>query len=557
MTARTKLCCQFILFVTLLLSIPATALADDSFSKIVKNIESHYGAKKKKIPMLGLAGFFVKIVRPAGVKDFKFALFEDQDFLPRPSDANFETALRRSLDKKWQPMARANSRALGNRSYIYTHQSGKDIEILSVTFTARQAVVAQAKVNPDALAKFMENPEIFGINLGKSGGSSNIGGSLFGGFSSMLSGKTIDNYHGDSSIATLRSADAPTSTADKAPPTLGRRTGQAEDEYNPVSDLRAANATGSAVIPTEAADIKLEARLVNLNVKATDKNGNPLSTLNKEDFRVFEDGVEQAVFYFEPVNAPINLVLLLDLSGSTHDKRKVMQEAAKKFIDSLAPTDRIALAAFTREFVLLSDFTTDRKQLKKSLEKIKKIEGGTAFYDAMWETFDLLRRNGDARQAIVVLTDGEDNSLMRGSQFEETEHTFEEVLARAAEEDATIYPIYLKMKAEDEQRWQQLLLNAEISEGRRERLTRLLKVPEMARAQLDELAEQTAGTVFKARNADDLDGVYQKVASELRLLYTLAYTPKGSQRDGKYRRINVQLKREGANAKTRRGYYDK
>jgi VWFA-related protein len=89
---------------------------------------------------------------------------------------------------------------------------------------------------------------------------------------------------------------------------------------------------------------------VNLNVKAMDRSGKPLTTLLRDEFVVYEDGVKQEITYFDPVDAPINLVLLLDLSGSTSDKREVMLSAAKNFVDSLSPRDRVAVAAFTREY---------------------------------------------------------------------------------------------------------------------------------------------------------------------------------------------------------------
>jgi Ca-activated chloride channel family protein len=184
---------------------------------------------------------------------------------------------------------------------------------------------------------------------------------------------------------------------------------------------------------------------------------------------------------------------------------------------------------------------------------VKKIEGGTAFYDGMWATFDLLQRVKDSRKAIVVLTDGVDNSLM-DSGYEPTTHSFNELLARVDEEDATIYPIYLNP---EERRLLALLNEPSLSESRRERVERRLKPNVTAHRQIEMLAEESAGTVFVAEGEEELDGVYQRVAAELRLLYTLAYAPKNGARDGKFRKINVAVKRDGAVVKTRRGYLAK
>jgi VWFA-related protein len=527
----------------MLLAQPA-ALGDD-FDMIVKNIESHYNARKRRIPFLGLAGFFVKIIRPAGVKSFKLAVFDEQDFRPGQRDFEFERAVKKSINsKKWKPMTRAISRSTGNRAFVYTHQSGKDMEMLTITFSNRQAIVVQARINPDAVARFMEKPEILGFSLA---GSFKGAPSVFDPASTLFNAGSSGSSGADS-LDLLRDENSPRiETNTKSKPVLKVRPAEDDSELNPL-----AGEERPAIKPVEGA-IRLEARLVNLNVKATNSGGDPISNLGKSDFRVFEEGIEQDIFYFEPVSAPINLVLLLDLSGSTREKRRVMIEAAKKFIDSLGPQDRIAVAGFTRDFVVAVDFTSDRKLLKKAVDKMKKIEGGTAYYDAMWSTLDLLERVKDARQAVVVLTDGVDNSLLESS-YEPSDHSFDDLLGRVMESDATIYPIYLNP---EETSLQQALAEPEISDRRRERLKRKLQPHLTARQQLEQLAQETAGTVFVAENESDLEGVYQKVAAELRLIYTLAYAPKNIERDGKYRRLTVEVNRDGARVKARRGYYAK
>jgi VWFA-related protein len=270
----------------------------------------------------------------------------------------------------------------------------------------------------------------------------------------------------------------------------------------------------------------------------------------RDEFVVYEDGVKQEITYFDPVDAPINLVLLLDLSGSTSDKREVMLSAAKNFVDSLSPRDRVAVAAFTREYYVVSDFTTDRAAIKERLEKLRKVRGGTAFYDAMWTTLDLLSRINNSRKAIVVLTDGVDEQLIGDGVG--SKRSFATVLDRVAEEDVTIYPIYLDSElSEVFKRLQDVNLPARARERIRERS---LRPRETAQNQLEKLAEETAGSVFKAEDEKDLDGVYQRVAAELRLLYSLAYSPENASKDGKFRKINLEVKREGVVARTRRGY---
>ncbi|MEK6303624.1 MAG: VWA domain-containing protein [Acidobacteriota bacterium] len=542
MTRRQVWFARMVLFLILVIASQSLVRADD-FGMIVGKIEKHYGAKKKKIPFLGLAGFAVKLIRPAGVKSFKVAIFEDQDFAPGQRDRGFEQAVASSLKEKWTPTVRSNDRVSGNRSYVYTHQSGKDLEMLTLTFSGRQAIVAQAKINPEAVSKFIDKPQLMGISLG---GGSKGAPSILDPSSNIYSGGSANwsGGSGDSSLDSLRDASAPaTDPGLKSKPVLGR---SADDS---VSEPAEAESRELAREKPDPDAIHLEARLINLNVKATDRSGSSLAALKKEDFRVFEDGVEQSIFSFEPVSAPINLVLLLDLSGSTRESRNVMLETAKTFIDSLGARDQIAVAAFTRKFILASDFTADKKVLKKSVEKMKKVEGGTAFYDAMWSTLDLLRRVKDSRKAIVVLTDGVDESLLDSDDA--AIHSFDELLARVAEEDATIYPIYLNT---EEARLLDILKDPMSSESRRERAERRLKPNKIAHRQIDMLAEESAGTVFVAEGANDLDNVYQRVAAELRLIYTLAYAPKNTTRDGKFKNIGVSVAREGAIVKTRRGY---
>jgi len=294
----------------------------------------------------------------------------------------------------------------------------------------------------------------------------------------------------------------------------------------------------------EAVDdvIKLEARLVNLNVKVTDSTGKTLPSLRKEDFVVFEDDVRQEVSYFEPVTAPLNIVLLLDLSGSTENKIKVMKKAAQKFVDSLKPTDHIAVAGFTRRFYIISNFTTDHNLLKDRIGDIKNRHSGTAYYDAMWATLDLLDEANTTRKAIVVLTDGVDNSLSNPDSSEyDPKHGFDELLARAIEADATLYPIYLDTEYET--------IGAGGRSGHEAYVT--------ARRQLQALADQTGAMMFKAERAEDLEGVYQQVAAELHSLYSMAYTPRALRKDGKWRKISISVELPGAKVRTKRGYFAK
>lgn len=310
-------------------------------------------------------------------------------------------------------------------------------------------------------------------------------------------------------------------------------------ELNSVKD-KSGTFAGSSISPEDV--IKLEARVVNLNVKVMDTMGRPLPNLKKEEFLLFEDGEQQDINYFDPVTSPLNIVLLLDLSGSTDSKMKIMKNAAKKFVDALNKEDRIAVAGFTRRFFIISNFTSDHELVKERIGKMKNRHSGTAYYDAMWATLDLLDEVKQARKAIVVLTDGVDNSLDHPDDEDyEPKHSFDELVERVQEADASIYPIYLDTEYE--------VLGRHGRSGHDAYVT--------ARKQLEALAEQTGTEMFKANRAEDLESVYRQVAAELHSLYSIGYSPKVLRKDGKWRKISISVNREGARARTKRGYIAK
>ena len=526
------------------------------FNDVVKHLEKNYGAKKTKIPMLGLAKFAIWMVRPAGVKGFKLAVFEDQNFVSRGETSSFAKVMRQSFNKDWSPLVQISSKRDGtSHTFIYIRQTKKDVEFALASLQENEAVVLQAKFNPDAAAKFLENPKIMGISLGGS-----IRGN--GNTTAMNRQRTAPNQTTASvdprpATVSTDSNKADTQTTDNSITQAGPRpvlSTTPSDENNPPV---AADGTPLAAKPSEPIEVKappredtvrIETRLVNLNVKALDKAGQPITNLKLEDFVILEDGTKQEVAHFKPVNAPVNLIMLIDLSGSTQKKRKAMMEAANRFIDSLPAGDKISLVAFTRQYKPLTDFTADKKALKEAVKKLNKIGGGTAFYDATWKALDQLGQLAEARKAIVVLTDGEDESLISDK---ETTHTFENLLGRASEEDVTIYPIYFSPNN------QQLSKLGILFGGNGGGMFDGANRSKVARKQLEDLAAQTGGEIFSAQREEDLQNAYKMVANELHTLYSLAYSPDKLKHDGQFRKIAVKLGRDGAVAKTRRGYFDK
>ena len=157
----------YVLLLATLLSFPiARAHAEDrAFKAISTHLKTRYKAKRRGIPFLGLANFAVKLVRPAGVKSIKVAIFEDLDDCNNINHAELNTVIREALDEDWQPLVRVYSRRDSQQVFVYARDEGQDIKLMVVTLNQTDAVVARVKLNPGALAKFMENPKILGISL--------------------------------------------------------------------------------------------------------------------------------------------------------------------------------------------------------------------------------------------------------------------------------------------------------------------------------------------------------------------------------------------------------
>src|SRR5687768_4381224 len=156
--------------------------------------------------------------------------------------------------------------------------------------------------------------------------------------------------------------------------------------------------------------VRTETSVVQLNVGVVDKQGRPVTSLTRNDFAVYEDGVKQSIQHFEPAQAPFSLVLLLDMSGSTINFRQQLKLASQRFLDALAPEDRVSVVQFNAKVKSLTGFSTDRKKTAYAIE-VASGAGETYFYEALSYALKELDKEGKRRKAIVVLTDGLDTHL--------------------------------------------------------------------------------------------------------------------------------------------------
>lgn len=284
--------------------------------------------------------------------------------------------------------------------------------------------------------------------------------------------------------------------------------------------------------------IKIDTKLVTLNTSVTDRSGRAIANLKQEQFHVYEDGVEQAISHFEPVNTPFNLILLIDLSGSIIDKIDILRRSAIRFIEVTRPEDKVAIITFTRNVQVVSELTNDRWLLKQRLQYMHMPKGGTALYEALWFTVSQIVQPVEGeRTAIVLLSDGVDNSISINYPLP-SRVSFDQVYRRLQESSALVFPIYLDTEHE--------VVSQQIEDP---------SSYVTARRQLQALAEATGGLYIKADRVENLEGVYEKIASDLRTLYSLGYYPTNPHKDGSWRKIRVKVDQPEVSVRTRKGYY--
>jgi VWFA-related protein len=300
--------------------------------------------------------------------------------------------------------------------------------------------------------------------------------------------------------------------------------------------------------------IKIDSSIVRLNVGVVDHRGRPITSLNRTNFSVYEDGVKQEIARFETTTAPFSVVMLLDMSGSTKSYRQNIKLSAARFLDALAPDDRVAVVEFYSKINLLNDFTVDKSIAAKSIS-LANGEGDTDLYKAIDFALERLAKERTRRKAIVVLTDGVDTDsrnadrkvLSAKSESEmadairpESSEMFNKMLSKADLQGVTIYPLALPT-------------------GDPKRLadpTPLqLALYKASRQRLQLIADRTGGTLNSINRLEEMGRLYAVVAADLRTLYTLEYSPTNDKRDGKWRAIKVEVPETDLIARSRQGYF--
>jgi VWFA-related protein len=266
--------------------------------------------------------------------------------------------------------------------------------------------------------------------------------------------------------------------------------------------------------------------LVVLHTTVLDDRQRFADGLKSENFRVFEDKVEQKLSVFKREDVPVSMGLVIDNSGSMRDKRPRVNEAAITLVQASNPSDEAFVVNFNDDFYLDldKDFTNNIPELKEALERIDS-RGSTALYDAIIGSLDHLKKATKDKRVLLIVTDGEDNT---------SHNSLEKTIREIQRTDTVIYAIGL------------------LSQERKKEAKRAKKA-------LEQIAAASGGVSYFPEDVEDVHHICEQVAHDIRNQYILAYYPTNTRRDGTFRAVNVEVIPPRGRGKlvprTRNGYY--
>jgi VWFA-related protein len=342
-----------------------------------------------------------------------------------------------------------------------------------------------------------------------------------------------------------RGTEQDASRADASRAAANRARVKDEPEESPQSPVRRPTPQ-PAETPQEVGEdevVRVESDLVTANVSVVDRaSGRGLNGLAAGDFRVFEDGVEQHIEHFESAEAPFDLLLLLDLSGSTARVTDTIRAAARRFVAATRSQDRVAIVTFAGEQSVVSPPTSDRTALYAAIDRIALPKGDTKLYDSLDYAMDYMTRHADParRRAVILMSDGLDSTLPNVTGVGST-LPYNELRSRVQEFDGIVYTVWTSTEYE--------AFSPEDIQP---------ETFDLAHDRLEELAGAGGGAFYEVEKLEDLAGAYERVVADLGTVYSLSYRPTNKQRDGSWRAIRVTLPRHpNAVARGRRGYFAK
>ena len=284
---------------------------------------------------------------------------------------------------------------------------------------------------------------------------------------------------------------------------------------------------------------RVDVKLIDVSVSVRDGEGRLVTDLGQDDFDISEDGAPQKIAFFaRSQDVPLNLGLIVDFSGSQGPFIKPHHKDLEAFLGSvLGPADRVFLLCFGNYLRLTNEFTSSPKELLAGLQAYEKgnrgfpelgpIEdrsAGTAFYDAIYySATEMLAKAEHGRRALIVFSDGEDNS---------SAHNMMETLETAQSNDVVLYGIRY----------------TDVKNGR------LNSRNKYGTSVMERLARDTGGADFDARKTD-MASEFKSIGEQLRSSYELAYHSSNPANDGSFRKISIQVRRPGVTVRAKTGYY--
>jgi len=264
--------------------------------------------------------------------------------------------------------------------------------------------------------------------------------------------------------------------------------------------------------------IRVDSSLVVLNATITDLEGSPVSGLQRDRFSVFEDGLEQKIEFFSAEETPFAAVILIDTSGSMEGRVSMARAAAIRFLAGLRGSDAASIYHFDSKVTQVQDFS-DLRDIDERVFELK-ARGMTALNDAIVKAAEELSKRPEKRRAIIVLSDGADTSSRRSADY---------ALKAAQNVDAIIYTV--DMSAMDGGRQMQNI------------------------GVLKNFAEKTGGRFVATPGGAQMRQAFEQIVAELGTQYTIAYDPKNTAQDGKWRTIELRVARKNLYIRTRKGYH--
>lgn len=280
--------------------------------------------------------------------------------------------------------------------------------------------------------------------------------------------------------------------------------------------------------------------LITIPTVVMDRNGRYVANLRKEDFKIYDDGVEQQVSYFAPIEKPFTVALMLDVSGSTQFQLAQIREAADTFVGRLRANDRLTAITFDGKISLLSD-ATEVSAIRRSGLRIPAVTDGTALYDAV--DFTLKRMAGvPGRKAIVLMTDGVDQSSKLATLLSTSK--------AIVEQDVIVYTVQYNTLPQLPQR----LSFIKNEKSRRKVQDRLMKGYAVSEPYLRGLADKTGGRFYKADDLRDVAPAFAAITAELGVQYSLGYYPKENSPASGERMIKVRVRYPNLVVRARESY---